>query len=261
MAETGYYLLDNPPARSQYRAKRRATPTGCIVAHTAEAELRPGAARGVARFIQHRSTPGSYHAIADETEIVDLLPYSHEAYQDGTGSNRWAIGISLAMRASDWPRLAPDRRQRMVEQMATMASHAAAWLELAHGIVVPPVRLTRDESDRGLPGFIAHGDRDPGRRSDPGAGFPWPEFLNTYATLTNKEDAMSSPWADLGPAIYAIRQLYRHHRGPAVSLNAQAAVEASIQEWVADLTAKAGRGEPLGPTIEYIDHALRNEAG
>ena len=39
----------------------------------------------------------------------------------------------------------------------------------------------RASGARLVTGFISHGERDPGRRSDPGAGFPWDEFLERFA--------------------------------------------------------------------------------
>src|SRR5690606_6636543 len=54
------------------------------------------------------------------------------------------------------------------------------WVERTRKIKVPAKRISKADSDRGLPGFIAHGTRDPGRRSDPGADFPWGEFLAAF---------------------------------------------------------------------------------
>ena len=184
---TDYYLLDNPPARSQYRKTRRAKPTGAIVLHTAESILDKidpdSGAENVARFIQRRSNPGSYHRIGDRDSIVKLIPFSYEAWQDGTGSNAWAIGISLAMQAHTWPDLTTQHRNQLIDTMARMADEAADWLKAEHGITVPAIRLTKAETDAGKPGFIAHGDRDPARRTDPGRHFPWTQFLNRFAEL------------------------------------------------------------------------------
>lgn len=194
---TGYYLLDNPPARSQYRKTRRAKPTGCIVVHTAESILdkigTDSGAENVARFIQRRSTPGSYHRVGDRDSIVKLIPFSYEAWQDGTGSNAWAIGISLAMQAHTWPDLTMQHRNQLIDTMARMAVEAAAWLETEHGITVPAVRITKAESDAGKPGFIAHGDRDPARRTDPGRHFPWTQFLNRFTELRGEQPMEPDP--------------------------------------------------------------------
>jgi hypothetical protein len=75
-----------------------------------------------------------------------------------------------------------------VEQLAAAAAEATAWLKTVHGITVPAVRVTRTQSDQGRPGFISHGERDPGRRTDPGATFPWDAFLDHFRTLTQEDD-------------------------------------------------------------------------
>src|SRR5688572_20697417 len=108
------YLVANPPRRSQFRKVRRAKPTGTIVLHSAEnapdLRLPDEGAERIASFIRNRTDPGSYHVIADQDSRIQLVPFSHEAFHDGTGSNPWSIGLSLALRASDWPRLT-DQQQ------------------------------------------------------------------------------------------------------------------------------------------------------
>jgi hypothetical protein len=166
------YLVEHPPARSQYRHPRRAKPTGCVVLHSAEnvPDLNPPdtGADSVAKFIVGRSDPGSYHVICDSDSAIHLVDFADEAFQDGTGSNPWAIAISGAFRAAQWPTLPADWRAGVVEQMAQAAVRAALWLKDIHGVTVPAVHLDRAESDAGRPGFITHALRDPARRSDPG---------------------------------------------------------------------------------------------
>ena len=192
---SGYHLLDNPPARKQFRTTRRAEPTGCIVLHTAENMLDligvDSGAENVARFISSRTdAAGSYHRVGDRDSVVRLVPFSFEAFHDGTGSNRWSIGISLAMRAADWQTVASEPRDLLVDAMVVMAVEASTWLHDEHGITVPARRITRAQSDAGQPGFIPHADRDPARRSDPGPHFPWGLFLARYAALTEQETTM-----------------------------------------------------------------------
>jgi hypothetical protein len=176
-----YYLLDRPPVRDQFRSTRRATPTGCIVLHTTENSVRVGAARDVARFIERRSDPGSYHLIGDQDEIVEMMPFGFEAYGDATGSNRFAIHIAVTAYAADRPLLMTQGiGAALVDNMAVMARMAADWLESEYGIAVPAQRITRAASDAGDPGFISHSDRDPARRHDPGKQFPWGVFLEIF---------------------------------------------------------------------------------
>ena len=107
----GAYLIDNPPARSQYRNPRRSAPSGVIAMHTAENTpdfvAFDGGAEAVARFIRDRDTPGSYHDLVDSDSSINLVPYDFEAFHDGTGTNPHSLGLSVATRADVWP-LAPQ---------------------------------------------------------------------------------------------------------------------------------------------------------
>lgn len=186
----GVYLHANPPKRKrgQFTVGRRSVPKPVIVIHTAESKTdRAGddpTAESVARWTVKRNTPGSYHLIGDRDSIIQLVDYANEAYHDGTGSNRWSIGMSLAMRAKDWPTLTPEHREQFIFTAATMAVHAARWLE-SNGYGTPAAKfLTRAESEQpNASGFISHGRRDPKRRTDPGVDFPWNDFLAAYTAL------------------------------------------------------------------------------
>ena len=181
----GIYLEDNPPVRSQFRIGRRDPVKPVIVVHTAESGTdRSGddpKAENVAEFIRRRSDAGGYHLIGDRDSIIQLVRFDNEAFHDRTGSNRWAIGISLAMNAGDWSRLPAARRDELVDTAGQMAAIAAQWF-LDRGLSAPaPALLTKAGSDKPTAsGFISHARRDPGRRSDPGANFPWPAFFDRY---------------------------------------------------------------------------------
>lgn len=182
------WLDDHPPARSQFRRPRRDDPSGVVVVHTAENTpdlvAFDGGAEAVARYIAGRPDPGSYHDVCDSDSAINLVGYDAEAYHDATGSNPHSYGVSIATRADVWP-LAPQAwRDGAIVQAAAAAARYAAWLRARSGIVIPARRITRAESDRRIPGFIAHAERDPARRSDPGAAFPWDTFLATYDQLT-----------------------------------------------------------------------------
>ena len=158
------YLDDHPPARHQFR-QRYAQPSGLIVVHTAESALddigEDTGAEGVAAFIARRSDPGSYHRIVDSDSIVALVRFDQAAYGDGTGSNEFAIHVSFACRAADWPHMDPDRREAFLANGARAAREAATWLADQHGITVPARRVTRAQSDQRAAGFISHAERDP----------------------------------------------------------------------------------------------------
>lgn len=178
------YLIANKPRQTQYR-ERRAKPTGCIVLHTAEsAPDTVGPDTGtmnVANFIRNRSDYGSYHKLADSDSRLQLIPWWLAAYGDGTGSNEFAIHISGATQAARWNGLPKAWRDGCLKEMARSAAEAAKWLKATHGIVVPARRITKAQSDAGMAGFIPHGDRDPGRRYDPGFDADeWETFFGYY---------------------------------------------------------------------------------
>lgn len=183
------WLDDNPPIRDQFLRPRRERPSGVMVVHTAENTpdfvAFDGGAEAVAGFIRGRSDAGSYHDLADSDSAIQLVGYDAEAYQDGTGSNRHAWGGSVATRADVWP-LAPQAwRDGAIDQLARAAARYARWIRSTHGVIVPPRRIARAQSEARVPGFISHAERDPGRRSDPGAGFPWTQFLTAYDAHLN----------------------------------------------------------------------------
>lgn len=183
------YLDDHPPRRSQFRRGRRAPLRGVIVVHTAESVMDgvgpDTGAENVARWIQQRTdAPGSYHDVVDSDSYVNVVGYDNEAFQDGTGSNPWAMGLSFAVRTTDWNRMTAEKRAAFIDQGARRAAAMARHIKARTGKVVAARRITRTDSERGVTGFVAHGDRDPGRRTDPGTAppnlFPWDEFLARY---------------------------------------------------------------------------------
>ena len=197
------YLNDHPPKQRQFRPRRQA-PSGVVVIHTAESspDWSPPdtGAESVARFIQNRSDYGSYHILCDSDSRIRLVEFDCEAYGDGTGSNPHAVHVSAATRADAWAKASPEWRLATVRQMAEGAAVYAKWLKEHHGIALPARRITRAESDRKVPGFLSHAERDPGRRSDPGKDFPWDAFLSAYAAAmkpTTKLRPLDKVRADL----------------------------------------------------------------
>lgn len=179
----GAYLIDNPPARRQFK-ERGTKPSGVIVVHTAESTpdwvSHDSGAESVAKFIRGRSTPGCYHDLCDSDSIVNLVPYHLQTYHDGTGSNPHSYGVSAATQAAKWNAAPKEWRKNTVRNMAKAAARYAKWIKAEHGVTIPARRITRTQSSNRVPGFISHGERDPGRRTDPGASFPWEMFLNYY---------------------------------------------------------------------------------
>lgn len=185
----GVYLEDHPPARTQFRRQRRAQVTGAVVLHTAEnvadtVDLDDGA-EGVASFIARRTdAAGSYHTVVDSNSVVRVGRYEWEMFGEGTGGNRWALHLSFACRADHWQDLPLAWVEAIVESGAVAAADMAVWVWQTHGVSVPARRITPTEYRAGKPGFIGHGELDPGRRHDPGANFPWDAFLAGFAAET-----------------------------------------------------------------------------
>jgi hypothetical protein len=200
---TGIYLIDNPPRTQQFRCPRRVRPSGIIGVHTAEAigdETGPDSgAENVARFIANRTTFGSYHLLADSDSIIQLVEFRCVAYHIGThGLNEHTIGISAAAQAAKWNSYSKAWREATVRNMARAAARAARWLHRTYGITVPARRITLAQALNGQRGFLAHGDADPDRRTDPGATFPWTLFLSTYAAeMADSGTDPEKDWFDM----------------------------------------------------------------
>lgn len=191
------WLDDNQPARPQFRLPRRGEPSGVVVVHTAENTpdfvAFDGGAEAVARFIRGRDDAGSYHDLADSDSAINLVRYDAEAFHDGTGGNRHSYGVSVATRADVWPLAPKEWRDGAVRQAAAAAARYALWLQARTGIVIPARRITRAESERRVPGFISHAERDPARRRDPGRDFPWQQFFAEYLRALGYGDVIPEP--------------------------------------------------------------------
>jgi hypothetical protein len=178
------YLIDHPGTLRQYSARtnwRPSRPTGLVVVHSTEFPPSWTVAQQAA-WLRERTTPGCYHDIADtHGGDLQLVPYEMGAWQDGTGSNGCALSIAFVCRTTDWAQMGDGQRKRTLRAGARCFARQQAWLK-AHGYPPTPLRrLTRAQSDAGEAGFIAHGERDPDRRTDPGTKppnlFPWDEFF------------------------------------------------------------------------------------
>ncbi|TYP82080.1 hypothetical protein [Blastococcus xanthinilyticus] len=193
------YLTERPPAVRQWYAKRNRSLTGCTVLHTAESimdSVGPDTgAENVANFIRTRTTAGSYHDLVDSDSAIHLVEYHHGAYHDGTGSNNWALSISFACATTDWARMSPAKRRAFLRQGAIAFKRQQDYRRSVGAPLTELRRITKAQSDAGMSGFIYHGDRDPGRRTDPGvrppAEFPFDEFITEcLAVMAGEEDDM-----------------------------------------------------------------------
>lgn len=168
-----YYLLNNknPRARGGFHGyASRNKPVSAIVLHTAENNPSSNSAVAIGQYFSRTDRQASYHTVVDSSQALRLLPWGYTAFHV-RGANSWTLGLSFATRASLWGN-APGWDNQAIEHGAK----EAATMCKAYGI---PVRLiSAADARRGVKGFTTHGAMDPGRRSDPGAGFPMQKFLD-----------------------------------------------------------------------------------
>jgi Putative peptidoglycan binding domain/N-acetylmuramoyl-L-alanine amidase len=215
------WLNDHPPESPQFRHPRRERESGTVVVHTAENTpdyvAFDGGAEAVANFIRTRNDPGSYHDLVDSDSGIWLVDYGDEAFHDATGSNRWSVGISVATRADVWGLAPAAWRAGAIHQLAYVASRYARRLRAMRGITIPARRITRAQSEARAPGFISHAERDPARRRDPGALFPWHDFLTKFAVMLGQPTPPPIPPApNLGSVNVNVPVLKQGSRGGAV---------------------------------------------
>jgi hypothetical protein len=263
--DMGVYLEDHPPARRQFHDPRRAPVTGAIVIHTAENAadivLPDSGAEGVANFIARRGDPGSYHSVVDSDSIVRVGHYHWEMFHEGTGGNRWSLGLAFACRSAQWPMLPERWYVGALRNAAIEAANMALWVESSIEVIVPAKRITASEYRSGRPGFVGHAELDPGRRSDPGLEFPWEEFLAYYAAETatvggppigpdEEEEDLSRTF---NQAMADLDELWYAYRG-------QAPNASDRRSWGRDLAEKIfNRGEDPRPTLAYVEWVLREQ--
>ncbi len=239
----GYWALEHPNLNAREnrdghywgRHARRDVFSGSIVVHSAEVPPdyvgEDWGAENTARYFEDSTRPASYHRIADSDSIVRFLPFTHEAFHDGTGGNRWSVGVSMGTQAHTWG-TRPDHDEKMLRNGAAAAAEAATyWASLHSGR--DPMRcarwITAEEYRRKEPGLIEHGHIDPGRRSD-----PWtvhrlrPELRERFVTYMR--EALGSPTED----------------------NMNAGQERKLDDVAAAVTAVAARLEQLETKVDLL---------
>lgn len=157
-----YYLLDNPPASSQFYPSRKNGWQGGIVIHTTEGVGGYDSAENTAAYISRRSNPGSYHVITDLNGAVWLMPITYTAYGvAASGYNSTCVMVALAARSADLD-LGNGYTPTEIDFMAKAI--VDAWSE---GGFDPMAGLQFiGENVKNGQGLAHHGDVQPADRSD-----------------------------------------------------------------------------------------------
>lgn len=182
-----YHALDhpNPNALRKGYAGFWGYPTmnydpDVVVVHTTESladmDGPDTGAENVANWFQTNDVFALYHTLVDGDSTVRVVPAGldgttvHTAFH-AAGYNSHTLGCSMALQAASWPHLPSDYRDRILDRAA---AEVALWCRRWN---IPPIARTKAEVDAGARGITGHGILDPGYRSDPGAGFPWDDFI------------------------------------------------------------------------------------
>jgi hypothetical protein len=254
------------PNYPQFYVSRKATVSGCFVEHTAENNTDFTApysgAEGVVSWMLTRPDPGSYHTVSDAARVIRAGSYGWQMHHEGTGGNRHSIGLACAVKAGDWPRLIGSHKRLaslLIAKHALAAADAILWLRSTVGIDTPRRRITADEYHDRIPGFVGHGELDPGRRYDPGDGFPWAEYFEMINYLLEAPDMTIgtniSSWPGEAQMRADLFAMYESLLGPGDYSD-------SVASWMRDLINKKYGAPPEGaaadpwnspgPTMDYI---------
>lgn len=174
-----YYLLDHPNPNGNHFYDSRRGNIDLVVVHTAENlpdyDGEDSGAERVARYFATTSRSVSAHATSDSDSIVELLPDDFTAWHV-RGYNSRSLGLEIATQAHRWGSGPEEWEQAALQQAAKVV---AKWCERWN---VPIDRISKSDADGGKRGIVSHSALDPTRRSDPGIGFPWKEFMSLVET-------------------------------------------------------------------------------
>lgn len=165
------------PPRSWTNANRGSVQL--IVIHTTEGSAHNNSAEDGAAYDQRRTDGTSTHYFYDNDSTVQCVRTEDQAHTARSQGNRRGIQHELCTKAGTGPAgWADPYHQAMLRRAAKQcARDAKKW-----GI---PVRhLAVSQVAAGAKGFCGHWDitrafpQDGGSHTDPGANFPWTQFLN-----------------------------------------------------------------------------------
>lgn len=169
------------PARWFSTGRDGYAPRFVVIHYTAGSEVRTAAEDGAA-YDRRRPDRVSTHFFVDRDSVVQEVVLADRAYAAYTWGNRLGVQIELcgtAQTHDQWfdAASAPTLRN---------AARLTAWLCGRYGLEArrltwDEMRQTRDRFPAGPRGIVGHVDctnaYGQGDHTDPGAGFPWQEFI------------------------------------------------------------------------------------
>lgn len=192
---------------------RTGTPISLIAIHTNEGNNPPDVfpdrtAENLAAYLDRPEVQASYHVIVDDDSTVRYLPDTVASWSLLSGNAR-----SLNVCFTGWARWTREEWLIHPAMLVRGAAVVAHWCRL-YGIPVRRLSLAQVAgNERGLIGHVdwTHGKRQ-GNHTDPGAGFPWVEFL---ALINGGDDMLLKDERD---ALYDIREQLTGARSSAPAL-------------------------------------------
>lgn len=221
-------------------------------------------AEGVSNFIRTRGEAGSYASVVDSDSTVKVGHY-HWTMFHIRGFNSRSLGLSFACKAAQWPTLPPEWVDGALRQGAAEAATMCEWVRERFGWSIPTRELSRQAALDGARGFVRHGTMDPGRRYDPGDGFPLDRFGQLYIEECLARGFDPNEGGDTGGGVMGKTSDQR-------ITDATILIQRVVKAWGADIgsTGPAGDGVDGDPgprtleaavaTFDAMDGAL-DEAG
>jgi len=182
---------------AKFHGTRSNKPLRRVVIHGTVSPCAPGGARSIAAYFRKTVTrPSSAHYVVDPGEVVQVVFDSWVAYH--APPNSGSIGVELCDPVAGSPARWKDANH---VAMLARAAHLVAGLCLAYGI---PLRKVGPAGLRiGRRGICGHVDVSNAwhqtTHTDPGAGFPWDQFMALVKEEAKKIRDAQSPSGPVSP--------------------------------------------------------------
>lgn len=151
-----------------------------IVIHCTVSPCVPGGARATAAYFRTQASGGSAHYVVDPSEAVQVVYDDTIAWHAPPNANSIGVELTDSLVSQSWDKTNANRWQNPAHQaMLNRAADLVAQLALAYG--VPIRRLSSADLLAGKHGICGHVDVSQAWHQsdhwDPGASFPWDQFM------------------------------------------------------------------------------------